>query len=178
MRWEDSEDKKEVEGGISQFDEEYLYWIRQGYDHTSAKNKAIDWYRKFGSREVTVSSFTPPEDKSEIFEDELLGPDSRPTQDRISELSNLVRKFLEGTKSERDRKYFVILLRAHGLDENLDDDTFDLLETVTEVRPASHKRMDIAKAMGFKVKDNGSTSSMHTVHNSVKAKFVELFGGI
>lgn len=165
--------------GISQFDEEYQYWRKAGLDHTSSKNKAIDWWRKHGSRELLESTFVTIGDSEEEQDaDKLYGPDHRPTQDKTTEISSLVRKFIEGTKSVKDKIYFIVLIRAHGLDEHLDDDTLDLMESVTEIRADSDKRSDIAKAMNFKVKENGSTSSMYLIHNRMKEEFVKLFGGI
>lgn len=165
---------------ISQFDETVEYYMRTGLNYTAAKHKAIDEYRKYGSREVTVSKVpdfgSSPADQDMQEEERLFGPDTRPTQDVTTMLSDTVRKFLEGTPNERDRKYFVVLLRAHGVDQHLDEDALDLMSSITEEYPESSKRKDIAKALGFKVKDNGSTSSMYLIHQTIKEKFVALFG--
>lgn len=168
--------KEKGHSGISIFDEQVEYWMSTGMNYTSAKNKAIDDYRKFGSKEVTVSSFPVTED-GEVIDSDFLGPDNRSTQDKISEMSNMFRKFIEGTESEKDKKYFVILLRAHGLDDHMDNDALDLMDSITTIHPDSDKRKDIAKAMDHKVKENGSTSSLYIIHNRIKDQFIQLFGG-
>ena len=180
MDFRDEEDLELSKKGISQFDEQVEYYQKIGLTYTEAKNKAIDWYRRYGSKEVTVSTITSDKDLGDDGyqeEEKLFGSDSRPNQEAITHISSLVRKYLEHTKSNRDKRYFVVLIRAHGLDQYLDEDTFDLISSVTDAYPVSSRRKDIAESLGLKVKENGSSSHLYLIHNEMKKKFIELFGG-
>lgn len=141
----------------SQFAEEYREHRMVGYSHFEALNKARDWYRKFGAREVLNSN-------PELPDEEHLGASSRPSLEAEVGFNNLFKKLVTNPLvTDKARAYIVLLCRSQGLDEYFSETNWDLANSITEQYPLdengniSTKKNDIAKVLGYvKNKNNGT----------------------
>lgn len=143
---------------VSVFEEEYRYWRLEGFSHFEARNKAIDYYRKFTRREVTESEtmsldhFAMDED---VTVDQVL--DFNVILDRVKEIQ-YGRNGRYGSK-EKLMKLLFLIIRMESLDEYLSPENAKLCQKlVGSERPSS--MAEIATAMGFKVKANGCSNTL------------------
>lgn len=152
---------------ISAFDEEYRYWRQsvnpdtgEHYSHFEALNKARDWYRQYGRREV-LESDTMSLDQFEQEETVDSG--------QLLDFNRLIHRILEveyerklnssyGRKEKLVRLVFLIV-RLEGLDHLLDET--NLRRSFDEIGDIQVGSMaEIAIAMGYKVKANGCSNSL------------------
>lgn len=161
----------------TQFGEEYREWRIRGLSHFEARNKAVDWYRRHGSREVLNSG---GEDGT-LSDEEYLGADTRISPDEEVGFNLLVRKALTQIKDVKVKKYIVILCRANRLDEIFDEETWELANSITENYPVdqhgnpSSRKQDIARAVGYKVNAAGG-SMLFYLEEKVRISLRSLFG--
>lgn len=146
--------------GTTIFSEEYNYWKSQGYNHTSAKNKAIDYYRKYTSREVTVD-WQIVADQVECHEDHI--------QDKI-QVNDVIRVVL--TKlTKRQTEFLFYVIWQQDLDQYLDQDLLDIAALYVKGRPSEVK--DIANYMGIALNSIGVAIPITKMRQRIRKVFDE-----
>lgn len=164
--------------GVDQFWEEYRRWRFAGLSHYEARNKAIDWWRKYGRREVLNPSIS--EDGEEILDEEFLGADTRITPEEETSFNLMILKALKEIPSKRAREYLVLLCRAHGLDSFFNEEVHELAHSITNKYPidehglASSKKLHIAVALGYKPKANRSDTNLWFINDKLREYFRKL----
>jgi len=144
-------DSNSYRGSRTIFDEEYAWHRAAGLSHIEAKNKAIDYYRRYTVREVSNSN-------PEMSDTEFFGADERANPEEEVAFNLMFRDTLNNLQETRQKVAFIIFARAHGCDEMFDETTWKMANDVTEVYPESTKKIDLARACGYAVNDRGNAS--------------------
>lgn len=146
-------------GSISLFDDTIEYHVAQGLPYYQAKQRAIDEYRKFSSRQVQGETF-------DIMVDSYLGCD-QPSAEKLIDVNlvfeKLIRDVAASYKKEKDRlrcaKLVCCMFRLYGVDEYLFEDNQMLMDhMLDEFFP--NAEYEIAEFLGYKVRWNGSCTPL------------------
>lgn len=162
----------------TQFWEVYREWRIRGHSHFEALNKARDWHRKHGLREVLIDPTKAG--CEELTDEEFLGADSRMTPEQEVAFNLIVSKTLKNCPSRKMRIFFVVLIRSHGLDAFFNEENFELVNKITDAYPELDKhgkvtKQNIARSLGQSVSGSGSTGIGY-MHNKLKEFVISLFG--
>jgi hypothetical protein len=162
------EDQDQSVSGNNIFREDYLYWRKTGLNHTSATNKAIDYYRKFTSREVTTDW--------EVFQETVMDNKSTCLENRVI-FNDMIQKLVRGLEP-KERKFLFLVVRQQCLYEELNEENQDLCDFYAgDSSPNSSQ--DIAAEMGFTVQSSGASVSVTRYKHRIQETLQNLgFGGI
>jgi hypothetical protein len=142
---------------------EYDYWRNNGQAHIVAHRKAIDYYRKHTSREVTENWIAKADNHEQSHQIEE-------ATERI-QFNDIVRLILSEL-TDRQLEFFCYIIVQQDLDQQLDDDLFKIVITNTHGnRPEEVK--DIANFMGLKLSKTNVCTTLTMSRNRIKAIFVK-----
>lgn len=149
---------------ISIFQENFEYWRSQGESVIVARNKAIDYYRKFTKREVT--------DNWETFQGTIEDENHIAPLELIS-FNQTVSKLIEAA-TVKDRKFLFLIIKQHDLDQYLNPENEALCDFYTgDKRP--EKMFEVAGMMGFSCQASGSSISANN-HKKILQSLVKELG--
>lgn len=141
----------------STFLDNYQYAVRIGGTHTEARNFAIDYHRKFTAREATdnwdaVKGSFEDEDVTSQYDSVLMN-------ERITNIVRGARIELTAPMADKLIQWTMLLFRQHGIDQMMNEENLKLcIQYCGDENPDEVK--DIARAMGFTIRPNGSCNSM------------------
>lgn len=177
----DQEDQLELEldsdriSSISRSTDEYQYWRSTGLSHVEAKNRVIDQYRKYWSREVL---------HSDVPEDEFYGPGSQPSPDSIAEINELVQKFLQNCPDTKVQKMFVAICRGIGVDEYFSDVANELCSAVlppieSDIKERKLCNRYLAAIFNYRIRASDSKCTpISTLKARLRSEMRRIFGDI
>lgn len=152
-----------AEGGKTIFREEYDYWRKLGHAHKVATHRAIDYYRKFTSREVTDNFEVIQEtrqDESAIDPSEYVG------------FNQLVARVVANS-SAQESKFVFLMVRMQQLEQYLNLENTNLAVFYCgDSYPDSVQEM--AAALGYTCQNSGSSLSTLRLRKKVGKLLSEL----
>lgn len=145
------------------FQEEYQYWKKAGESHVVARNRAIDYYRKFLKREVTVNW--------EFIADHVQS-DGNHTDDALEgvQFNTVVRRVMADL-TPRQKELFCYILVQHDLDRHLDDDLAETVISATSSKRPSEVK-EIAGHMGLALNNIGVCTPITANRKRIREVFV------
>jgi hypothetical protein len=141
----------------STFLDNYQYARRTGMTHVEAHHYAIDYHRKFTAREATDNW----DDVKGSFMDEgsLDAIDQIAINETLGQIVRAIRIELIPAMAEKMLRFLFLTLRKEDVDQHMNEAL--LLECVTNAGDCYPDEVkDIAAAMGFVIRPNGSCNSM------------------
>lgn len=146
------------------FQTEYNYWRSQGQANIVAHRKAVDYYRKFTSKEITVDWVQAADLQASV---DPIG--EKEDQINFNQIVRLVLKDL----TDRQQEFFCMILVQQDLDQFLDDDLYDLVESHTKgERPETVK--EIADLMGLRLNSINVCTPLTKSRQRIKKVFEDL----
>lgn len=137
-----------ADGGITIFREEYNYWRKLGHAHIVARNKAIDYYRKFTSREVT--------DNFDILQ-ETIEDESAVSAIEYVSFNQMLDRVVTSANAQ-ESKFIFLMVRMQQLEgclnaENLNRSVFYCGDAYPDTM------QEMAAALGYTCQKSGSSMS-------------------
>jgi hypothetical protein len=131
-----------------QFINTYKCWKQSGLSHIAARNKAIDEWRRYHDKELTVTT-----EYFETIDESCSGED-------VIIFNQTVRTILSMLKSERTKKYFFLIIYQNNLEKYLNEELLKLFSDRINMDnlPEKLRVRDICRLLKYPIKKNGAPS--------------------
>lgn len=145
------------------FQDEYQYWRQQGQAHIVAYRKAVDYYRKFLKREVTV--------EWQLVVDEHYHTNEVDDTIELLQFNEVLKLVIQDLTSQQIR-VLCYIIKQQDLDQYLNPELAKLVSLNTKNhRPDTAK--EIADFMGLKTNNIGVSTVLYKSRMAIKEIFIK-----
>lgn len=145
------------------FQDEYNYWRRQGQAHIVAYRKAVDYYRKFLKRELTVNW--------QVLVDENYNVNEIEDTVELLQFNEVVKLVMQELNTQQ-QQVLSYIIKQQDLDQYLNPELLKIVSNYTqEHRPDTAK--EIAEFMGLKTNNIGVSTVLYKSRMAIKEIFIK-----